>query len=120
MQSSIINSCKIPDGISNRNHIYIKVLIGLMILLQVGDGLITRQFVGKGLVGESNALLTSIINSGNFLLMKIVGAVFCCVVLWYLYQRFKTLATVTISSIIIFYGMITAWNLNVILKSVIR
>ena len=91
-----------------------------MVLLQVGDGLITRQFVSNGLVGESNLLLTSVINSGNFLLVKIVGAVFCCVVLWYLYRRFKTLAIVTVSTIVIFYGLVTIWNLNVILKYVIR
>ena len=120
MQGSTISSYKIPDGTSSRNSIYINILLGLMVLLQVGDGLITRQFAGRGLVGESNVLLASIISSGNFLLVKIVGAVFCCTVLWYLYQRFKTLAIVTISSIVIFYGLITVWNLNVILKYFIR
>lgn len=120
MQSSITNSCKILDGTSSSNGIYIKILLGLMVMLQIGDGVLTHKFAGKGLVGESNILLNSVINSGCFVIIKIIGAAFCCAVLWFLYKRFKTLTILTISSIVVFYSLVMVWNLNVILRYFIR
>ncbi|MDD5288572.1 MAG: DUF5658 family protein [Dehalococcoidales bacterium] len=89
-----------------------------MFLLQVFDGLMTHQLAGNGLVQESNQLLTSAISGGNFFFLKIVGASFSCVALWYLYRRFRVLALATISTVIVFYGAVIIWNLSIIIRIV--
>lgn len=123
MRSSITGFSRIRGGTLsqiNGNSIYIKVLLGLMALLQVVDGVMTDQVIGRGLMQESNVLIKSLINAGIFPIAKIVGAIFCCVVLWFLYKRFRVLALATITTVIVFYGVVVIWNLSMITHAFIR
>lgn len=90
-----------------------KYLFILLIGFEVWDGIITQFLVRNGLVKEGNPLLEPIIMEGNFLLLKIIGVLFSVLILWGLYQRFPRLVLPATSSIVMFYGIVTAWNLNI-------
>lgn len=90
-------------------------LLLLMFGLEIMDAVITHFLVGVGYVQEGNPLMASIVSEGDFILLKITGILVCLPLLLILYKRFPRLATVTMSSIIAFYGMVISWNLTVVL-----
>ncbi len=85
----------------------ILILIGQF---QVWDGLITHIFVNNGIAKESNPLMESLVPSGDFLLLKILGALVCVVILWVMYKYFPKFALATASSLAMFYIAIISWN----------
>lgn len=93
-----------------------KYLLILFSGLEISDGLMTDFFVRNGLVQESNSLMEPIIRDGNFLLLKITGAIICGFILWTIYKRFSRIALIAVSSISVFYGLVIIWNLSVILR----
>lgn len=90
-----------------------KLLLLLMCVLEIADGLFTEQAVGEGLAREANQLMESIIIAGDFLLLKVVGAVVCSIGLWLVYKRFPRLAVSTTSGIVLFYSAVMVWNAGV-------
>lgn len=93
-----------------------KHLLFLFSGLEVSDGLMTDFFVRNGLVQEGNSLMEPIIRSGNFLLLKIAGAIICGLILWTIYKRFPKPVLIVVSSISVFYALVIIWNLSVILR----
>ena len=94
-----------------------KYLLTLLSGFEISDGVITTFFVRNGLVQEGNPLMESIVREGNFLLLKVIGALLCVLILWGMYKRFPKVALMTTSSIVMFYGAVMAWNLSVFFRA---
>lgn len=92
-------------------------LLLLMFGLEMVDAVVTHFLVGRGHVQEGNPLMASIVGDGNFVLLKVAGVLICLPVLLALYRRFPRLATITVSSVIAFYGAVISWNLAVVLAA---
>ena len=92
-----------------------KYLLLLLSGLEISDGIMTNSLVGNGLLQEANPLMTSIVGDGDFLLLKVVGALLSALALWQIYRRFPRLALTTTSSVLLFYSAVLAWNLGVFL-----
>lgn len=93
-----------------------KYLLVLFSGLEISDGVITDFFVRNGLVQESNSLMEPIIRDGNFLLLKIAGAIISGFIFWIIYKRFSRAVFIVVSSISVFYLLVIIWNLGVILR----
>jgi hypothetical protein len=91
-----------------------KYLIYSLISLEVLDGAVTHWSVRRGLVQEGNPLMASIAGDWNFLILKAAGAALSAVVLWRLYQHFPRIALTVTSSIMVFYGVVLAWNSSIL------
>lgn len=90
-------------------------LLLVMFSLEMLDAVLTSFLVGRGHVQEGNPLMASFVDDGSFTLLKVAGVLVCLPLLLALYQRFPRLTTVTVSSVIAFYGVVISWNLTVIL-----
>ena len=90
-------------------------LLLLMFGLQMVDAVVTHFLVGRGHIQEGNPLMASIVGDGNFVLLKVAGVLVCLPILLALHRRFPRLATVTVSSVVAFYGVVISWNLSVVL-----
>jgi hypothetical protein len=89
----------------------VKYLLFLLGGFEVSDGIITHLLAGNGLVREANPLMTSIVREGNFLMLKVIGGLFCVLILWYLYRRFRKMTLIATSSVVLFYGVVIVWNM---------
>jgi hypothetical protein len=93
-----------------------KFLISLLIALETADGVLTYTAVGKDLVREANPRIQSFVGTGDFLLMKICGALLSALLLWLVYKRFPKLSLVSTSCILAFYTLVNTWNLSILLR----
>ncbi len=84
--------------------------------LQIADGAITQFFAGNGLATEGNPFARPIVMGGNFLLLKVIGALFTAAVLYLLYKRFPRIAVTATSAIVVSYSAIILWDLIIVLK----
>ena len=105
---STILGFRLPDSA-------MKAALTVLGLLQVADGVFTRFAVGSGLAHERNPLVASYATTSAFVLVKIVGAVLCCVFLRVLYRRFPRLAAASAVSVVVFCAAVLAWNVNAVL-----
>jgi len=96
----------------NRGHMIFVLL--LMAQFQLWDGVITHVFVRGGLAREGNALMSNLVYSGDFLLLKIVSVAILALVLWFIFKRFPRLAISTTAGIAIFYLGVITWNFLVV------
>ena len=94
-----------------------KRLLILLAGFEIADGIITHLLVRSGVVQEGNPLMAVIVGEGNFLTLKVIGALFCVLTLWYLYRRFRKVTLIAASSVVAFYGVVIAWNIWVFLTS---
>ncbi len=91
-----------------------KVLIALLVGLETADGLITYSAIIKDLAWEANPVVQRVWGTGNFMLMKISGAILCALILWLLYKRFPMVSLTATSSIVAIYTAVLTWNLSVL------
>ncbi len=96
---------------------YVKYLLALVAGFEIWDGAITHFLVREGLVREGNPLVAGIVMDGNFLMLKIIGALFSVVILWLFFQRRPRLALPATTSIAVFYGVVVTWNLSILLRA---
>ena len=89
-----------------------KYLIGLLIIFEIADGLLTHFLISGGLAREGNPLLQPIVGEAGFLILKVVGVLLCAVILWDIYKRFPKVALISTSCFVVFYGLIVLWNLS--------
>jgi len=82
----------------------------LMAQFQLWDGVITQFFVGSGLASESNILMASMIYSGTFIIVKLLGLMLLIPAIWIIYKKFPQLALVATSSVTFFYCAVITWN----------
>ena len=94
-----------------------KHLLIFLSVLQTSDGVITHFAVRNGLVQEGNRLIESIVREGNFLLPKVIGVLISVFILWGIYKLFPRVALTATSSIVMFYGVVMAWNLSILFRA---
>lgn len=90
-----------------------KILLAIMAGLEITDGVFTGFAAGNGMVGEGNALMRALVMSGDFLWLKIAGALLCAAALGLLYRRFPGTARGVTSTIIVMYTVIMVWNISI-------
>jgi hypothetical protein len=83
-----------------------KYLLGLLILFNISDGVLTHFLITNGLAHEGNPFLVPIVGETNFLILKVVGVLLCALILWDIYRRHPRLAKVSTSCFVAFYGVI--------------
>ena len=89
-----------------------KYLIGLLVLFEISDGLLTHYLVRDGLARESNPFLQPLVGDAGFMILKIVGVLICAIILWDIYKRYPRVALISTSCFVVFYGVIVLWNLS--------
>jgi len=90
-----------------------KRLLILLAGFEIADGVVTHLLVRSGFVQEGNPIMAVLVREGNFLALKVIGALICVGILWLLYRRFRKVALATTSSIVLFYGAVMIWNLGI-------
>lgn len=89
-----------------------KYLLGLLIIFEIADGILTHFLIIGDLAREGNPLLLPIVGDTSFLVLKVVGVLIAAIILWDIYKRWPRLALISTSSFVIFYGVIVLWNLS--------
>lgn len=92
-----------------------RYLLGLLVILVVADGLLTRFLVDGGLAREGNPLLQSFVGENGFIILKAVGALLCALILWDIYRRYPKLALISTLCFVVFYSGILVWNSSMFL-----
>ena len=95
-----------------------KLCLALAAQFQVWDGLVTQVFVNNGLAHEANPLMSSLVSGGNFLLLKILGALLCLPILWLVYKRFPRLALASTAALVVLYAVVLTWNFTVVFNTI--
>jgi len=85
-------------------------LFAMMAQLQLWDGVITQAFVSSGLARESNRVAAFMLSEGNYLPIKIAGALASIALLWFISRRFPALAAFTASVVCMFYLALISRN----------
>jgi len=90
-------------------------LLMALVVFVIVDGILTEFLISGGRAWEANAFLAPLIGGVGFMLLKIVGALFCALVLWDIYKRHQKLAVVAAWIAVIGYGAIVLWNSSLFL-----
>lgn len=90
-----------------------KLILGTLIALVVSDGLISNFLIRRGLAWEGNPLLETLVGGRLFLVIKVLGVLFCTVILWDIYKKWPRLALITSLCFVGLYAGIVFWNLCV-------
>jgi hypothetical protein len=88
-------------------------LLGVLIVLVVSDGLISRFLVTRGLGWEGNPFLRTWVGADTFLVIKVSGVLLCAFILWDIYKRRPKLALTSSFCFVILYTGIVIWNLRI-------
>ncbi|AKG54245.1 hypothetical protein DGWBC_1618 [Dehalogenimonas sp. WBC-2] len=91
------------------------LLLGLLILVQAVDALMTQSLVTVGLVKESNPFVSNMIGSGLFIPLKIAGLIISSAVLWWIYRRLPRICMIILLSMLLFYNGVLFWNMSVLM-----
>jgi len=89
-----------------------KCLLGLLSSFEISDGVITHFLVSSGLAREGNPLMAPLVGNVSFLVLKVVGVLLCVFLLWRLYKRFRRATMIVTITVVVFYGLLLAWNLG--------
>jgi len=91
----------------------LKYLLGLLVVFEISDGVLTHFLIKDGVAREGNPFLLPLVGETNFLIIKVVGGLLCAFILWDIYKRFPRVALIATSCFVAFYGIIVLWNLGV-------
>ena len=86
-------------------------LLGTLLSLVVADGIISQFLIKSGIGQEGNPFLKTIVTEGNFLIIKMCGAIVCVLVLWNMARRVPRLIFIVSVSLVAVYTAILFWNL---------
>ena len=86
-------------------------LLGTLLSLVVADGIISQFLIKSGIGQEGNPFLKTIVTDGNFLIIKMCGAIVCVLVLWNMARRVPRLIFIVSVSLVAVYTAILFWNL---------
>ncbi len=92
-----------------------KYLLGLLVLLNISDGLLTYFLIRLGLGREGNPFLLELVHQPTFMIIKIAGVLLAALILWDIYRRHPKLALWSTSCFVSLYGVIVLWNLGILL-----
>jgi hypothetical protein len=100
-----VKQASVPD--TRKKMLLLLVALVVFVIL---DGVLTVFLVGGGRAWEANSFLAPLIGGVGFMLLKIVGSLFCAFVLWDIHKRHQKLAVVATWIAVIGYGAIVLWN----------
>lgn len=89
----------------------IEYLLGTLLSLVVADGIISQFLIKSGIGQEGNPFLKTIVTEGNFLIIKMCGAIVCVLVLWNMARRVPRLIFIVSVSLVSLYTAILFWNI---------
>lgn len=92
----------------------VQLLLGALIALVVSDGVITKFLVMQRYGQELNPLLLIWVGDGNFLIIKLLGAILAALLLWNISKQRPKLSLVVTSCFVAFYTAIVFWNLSIL------
>jgi hypothetical protein len=92
-----------------------KYLLGLLIIFEIGDGVLTHFLIKSGLAREANPFLLPIVGEANFLWLKVAGVLLCALILWDIYRRYPKPALAVTSLFVVVYGVLVLWNASLFL-----
>ena len=93
-----------------RMSLNLKYLLGLLVLLNIADGVLTNALIGLGKGREGNPLLVNVVGEPGFIVIKVLGALLAVFLLWDISRRHPRLARVATTGCLTLYGGIVAWN----------
>jgi len=91
----------------------IEYLLGTLLSLVVADGIISQFLIKSGIGQEGNPFLKTLVTEGNFLIIKMCGAIICVLILWNMARRVPRLVFIVSVSLVAVYTAILFWNLAV-------
>ena len=102
----------------------IKLLIGIITVLVIADGVVTRFLITRELGIELNPFLKNLVMDESFLWVKIIGGLLVALILWDISRRATAkgrLKRLTITLYVLFglYLLIVLWNSLIIVLSII-
>ena len=92
----------------------LEFLLGLLILFNIADAVLTHFLVSGGIASEGNPFLLPIVGESGFIIIKVAGVLLCSFILWDISRRYPKLALVSTSVFTAAYGLIVAWNLSLL------
>ncbi len=96
------------------NTIPFRYILLLLVSLVVADGLITQFLIASGIAREGNPLLLNLLTAGNFMPIKIAGALLSGILLANMYRHQPKMALITSCCFIAVYTGIVYWNVIVV------
>ncbi len=90
-------------------------LLMVLVFLVILDGVLTEFLIAGDIAWEANAFLAPMIGEPAFMILKLLGSLFCALVLWDIYTRHQRLATIATWIAVIGYGCIVVWNTSLFL-----
>jgi len=91
----------------------IRRLLVALIALVVSDGVVSYFLIRQGVAREINPFLRTLVGGGNFLVIKVIGALLAAFILWDIYKHRPRLAVISSRCFVGLYSGIVAWNLSV-------
>lgn len=91
-----------------------KYLLGLLVVFEIADGLLTHFLITGGIAREGNPFLVPIVGDTGFLILKVVGVLLCALILWDIYRHHRKTALIATWCFVVFYGAIALWNLSLL------
>ncbi|MFC2002340.1 DUF5658 family protein [Chloroflexota bacterium] len=89
-----------------------KYLLGLLIVFEISDGVLSHFLIRGGLAREGNPFLLPLVGGANFLILKVVGVLLCALILWDIYKHWPKVALISTSCFVVFYAAIVLWNVS--------
>ncbi len=93
-----------------------KYLLGILIVLVILDGLLTRFLIDGGRVREGNPFLQPLVGDIGLIIVKAVGVLVCAFILWDIYRRFPKVAVIATWCFVVAYGVIVLWNTSLFIR----
>lgn len=112
----------VEGNIIEKSNSYIKTglkyILGVLILMEVADGVLTNVLIKQGIAREANPFLVNIAGESGFMVLKIIGVILAVVILWDIHRRYPRLAFWTASFFLLFYSGIVAWNTQLLIRGI--
>ncbi|MFC2019402.1 DUF5658 family protein [Chloroflexota bacterium] len=89
-----------------------KYLLGLLVILNISDALLTHFLVKLGIASEGNSFLAPIVGQPIFFVLKFLGVLIAALILWDISRRRPRLALIATSCSVAVYCVIVLWNIN--------
>ncbi len=89
-----------------------KYLLGLLIVFEILDGVLTHFLIRNGLAREGNPFLLPLVGEANFLILKVVGVLLAALILWDIHKRWPRVAITTTACFVTLYVGIVLWNVS--------
>lgn len=93
-----------------------KYLLGLLILLNIADSVLTHFIVQTGVGREGNPFLLSLVGQPAFFAIKVAGVFLCALILWDISRRYRKLAFMATAIFVSAYTGIVMWNTSLLLS----